>query len=385
MQKHIFQYICTLVIILFINQDCSRTTFQDDLDTSCDVGQESNGGLIRHGFGKIGQHKERRLNFLSDVVCGYSAYGNTIVYVGVPFSPYIIDLDSETERKVNDPFFSDLVVCSPSIWKNTVVFKAIQKNKKGMKSKISIAIYDLNNEQGTILAGPDDMERAKIYDGIIVWDDLRYRKPARDPGLRKNMEIFMYDIRTKKEIRVTNGSYEKINPQIFGDHIIWRDKRVHGQTEIFMYTISTGREINISNNSSLQWYPGIWENNIVWTDLRNGTGVSVLGPYYNTDIYLYNITSKVTQQITSDTSDQEGARIYGRYILWNDFRNGGRQSNGYPKGVDVYMYDMATGKEKRVTWSSANDSGGMLAGDRIIWYSQRDGVKAIYIKSLNDM
>ena len=80
-------------------------------------------------------------------------------------------------------------------------------------------------------------------------------------------------------------------------------------------------------SSSSQFNPWIYEDLVVWQDTRNG----------NDDIYLYNITSGEERRITTDPSNQRNPRIWGDRIVWEDYRNG---------NPEIYMYTISTGEEE---------------------------------------
>jgi beta propeller repeat protein len=353
-------------------------------DTAHDSGLD--GGNERKGFGDPGPHGERRISFLSKAYNGHDAFGDRVVYVGENFKPYEIDLESETEKLIDDPFFSDMPILYPHLWKDVMVFEAMLYQELTDEWIATIGVYNLALREGSLIRGPSRQERATIFENTVVWDDYRFAvEDDPDPSIRRNSEIFMYDLKTGVDARVTDIPYDQIDAEIYGDHIVWRDRRTGGYPEIYLHTISRGEEQNISNNPSLQWYPSIWGSGVVWTDLRNGTGDSVLGPYFNTDIYYYNIETEESMQITTNEFDQEGARIIGNYILWHDLRDGERGPGGYPNGCNIYMYDLQTHEEKKVTWSDRNDFGGVIAGDKVIWYSQREDTNALYMKSIQDI
>ena len=50
----------------------------------------------------------------------------------------------------------------------------------------------------------------------------------------------------------------------------------------------------------------------MWQDDRNG----------NWDIYMYDVSTGVEQQITSDPTDQILPAIYSNTVVWQDARNG---------------------------------------------------------------
>ncbi len=72
-------------------------------------------------------------------------------------------------------------------------------------------------------------------------------------------------------------------------------------------------EQQITYNEDIQTNPSIDGNRIVWDDSRNR---------YD-DIYMYDIATGIETKITdpSDTSIQELPDISGNYIVWTDTRN----------------------------------------------------------------
>ncbi|MEM3074576.1 MAG: hypothetical protein QW727_01385 [Candidatus Pacearchaeota archaeon] len=77
----------------------------------------------------------------------------------------------------------------------------------------------------------------------------------------------------------------------------------------------------MTTNPSNQSFPSIYENKIVWTDYRNR----------NLDIYMYDISTKKETRITTNPSNQSFPSIYGNKIVWIDERNG---------KADIYMYEL---------------------------------------------
>jgi beta propeller repeat protein len=72
-------------------------------------------------------------------------------------------------------------------------------------------------------------------------------------------------------------------------------------------------ESQITSDVSNQEDPAIFMDKIVWEDERNG----------NSDIYMYDLSTKKESQITSDKSNQKNPEIFGDVIIWMDDRNGG--------------------------------------------------------------
>ncbi len=333
-----------------------------------------NFSVIRKGFGSPGEHGERRVTFLAtddtDDACGkYLVY----THDGVA---YLVDLQTEEEGILIGSFFKNIGMGRVSLGDDRAAFMAWKWDEA--KPKTLIAVIDLNELTGTLLEGAGSRRVPAISKNRIVWEDYRFFTL----NVSDNIEIYYKDL-SAGERRLTDEPHHQIEPRIYGNHIVWTDERDPSQTDVFMYDIGTSKETNLTNHPAEQWQADVGERGVVWTDLRNGEGDSIGGPFWNTDIYFYDFATGETRRITTDPSDQINPRIYGRYIVWNDLRDGGRESNGYPSGANVYLYDLETGQEKRVTWSKYNDGGGMVVGDKIFWWHSFDG--AIYMKKLEEL
>ncbi|AKB36590.1 cell surface protein [Methanosarcina siciliae C2J] len=204
-----------------------------------------------------------------------------------------------------------------------------------------------------------------IHGNRIVWHDSRNDN---------NLDIYMYDLSTSAETRITDNEYSEERPDIFGDKIVWGDNR-NGNSDIYMYNISTKKEIQITTNESDQYFPSIYDDRIVWVDLRNG---------YR-DIYMYNLSSSEETQITTDGSDQIYPAIYGDIIVWSDGRNReGLENYRDSKGNwDIYMYNLSTSKETRITTNESSQIDPSIYGNKIVWTDSRNGKWDIYMYDLS--
>ncbi len=130
----------------------------------------------------------------------------------------------------------------------------------------------------------------------------------------------------------------------------------------FPYDYAHPREIDPTRNVLLdqpgelaeQRSPDVWEERVVWTDYRNSS-------WAGADIYFRDLSSPISAEmgITTGTSgNQENPAIYGDRIVWQDDRNG---------NYDIYLYDLSTGTETRLTTSSAAELNPDIYGDWVVW------------------
>jgi beta propeller repeat protein len=165
--------------------------------------------------------------------------------------------------------------------------------------------------------------------------------------------------------RVISSDAHPKSLDIYGDRIVWADDRnEEGQVDnlslysnhdenwdIYMYDLSTSMETQITSNNSTQSNPSIYENRIVWQDLRNG----------NWDIYMYDLSTSMETRITTNESNQTLPAIYDDKIVWQDDRNG---------NLNVYMYNLSTSTETQITINESNQSEPAIYGDKIVWVDE---------------
>jgi S-layer protein (TIGR01567 family) len=192
-------------------------------------------------------------------------------------------------------------------------------------------------------------ESPAIYGDRIVWHDYRNGKHG----------IYMYDLSTQRETKITESQFESRSPDIYGGKIVWSDNR-NGNPDIYMYDLSTHQETQITTNEAEQYLPAIYGNRIVWTDNRSG----------NFDIYMYDLSTHQETQITTNGSNQESPDIYGNWIVWEDWRNGNYKNSS---NCDIYMYDLSTSRETQITSNGSNQYLPGIYEDSIVWTDWRNG------------
>ena len=211
----------------------------------------------------------------------------------------------------------------------------------------------------------------------------------------------------QSEVRVTSSTqYQyQYHPAVSGTRVVYQDDR-SGNPDIYLYDLVTRTERRLTTNTARQDYPAISGNRVVWRDSRRANGA---------DIYLYDLTTNIEKRISKSFDHllgpprisgtrvvcQQGGSAGGDDIMMYDLVTGfehrytvagnqespdidgkkivyGNRSNGV---FDVYLYDIATNTRKRLT-TSGRSSGPSISGSKVVYGDFRDGPGNIYLYDL---
>lgn len=155
--------------------------------------------------------------------------------------------------------------------------------------------------------------------------------------VNNNWEIFYHDISTGMTTQLTNNTVDDMFPQTDGSYVTWMTDGVMSYC-----TIATGLTEVIPEGTGdfIKTAPQIANGNITWA------ASSVSGSVDPGDIYLYNIASGVTTNISALTDpgnllEDMGPRINDRLVGWVQVEE---QGNDDPEDdVETFMlYDIGT-------------------------------------------
>lgn len=261
-----------------------------------------------------------------------------------------------------------------------------------------------------------DSEQPAVWGSIVAWEDVRN---GMDDG-----DVYAYNIATDTEFKVNQdtGTTQSYDPRVYGDYIIWRDRR-HGSVDIYAYKISTGTEFIVNQDTpgtSGKSFIVISNNVVAWTDQRSGDddiyarnidsmaaefrvdqdagnsaqfdiamhGDIVTWRDYrngNPDIYARNISTMDPEfRVDQDpgTNDQVSQAVYGDFVVWQDARPGNTQPDIYARNIST----MAS-SEFRVNTdaTSTSQNNPEIYGDYVVWVDARNGNSDIYARNITTM
>ena len=98
----------------------------------------------------------------------------------------------------------------------------------------------------------------------------------------------------------------------------------------------------------------------------------VLVRYTNSNIYLHTLSTGETERLTDDPSWQETPWIDGDLVVWTDLRHGGRSPTFWYEEAEIYLMDLRTWKEYRVSNMPGNDYWPQISGTGVIWLHETE-------------
>ena len=149
---------------------------------------------------------------------------------------------------------------------------------------------------------------------VVVWQDLRNGNDS---------DIYAYDLDARRETRLTTTSTDQTLPRIDAGLVVWQDAISPSNTDIYAADLTTGLVTHVTAEESVQRFAAVADGRIVWMDEGDGRD--------NTEIYLYDIASRVTTRVTRHGGWSSSPTISGDLIAYEDSRGDG--TNVYLRAV----------------------------------------------------
>ena len=219
--------------------------------------------------------------------------------------------------------------------------------------------------------GPCGSDFPSISGDIVAFHrNLVTYPPGR--GRVENYDIYFHRISTGETLQLTNNSAEQSYPDVFGNRIIWVDKR-SGNFDIYMFDLTTLATTRVSSLPGSETNPRIEGNRITYQfatpDLRYG-GINVY------DIESGNTTNIVTNNFPTNTPV-----IYGDIVAWREYWAPGQT-------LSFHYHNLSSGEQKRFRtiklydWDLAHGGRrGYLSihGEVIVWEDINTTIHQIYM------
>jgi len=147
---------------------------------------------------------------------------------------------------------------------------------------------------------------------------------------------------------------------------------------IYVYNLTSKETMNLTTNTKgdMGGWGDIYEDIIVWSEKRNveretNGSISVYG------IYAYNLTSREEFPVCIDpTGSQRYPHIYEDIIVWVSYKFANEEGDAYLP-PNIYGYNLTT-KEKFLISTTPAEFPFFIYGDIVVWVDHRNKNRGIY-------
>jgi beta propeller repeat protein len=153
--------------------------------------------------------------------------------------------------------------------------------------------------------------------------------------------------------------YVTVDPQDTVAEFFEENNRLTRPLDVYCYRFV---ESLVSGAFGPQDWPDVHDGRITWQDYRDSP--------YAADIYMFDIASGIEQRISQSDFYEEYAAINDDLIVWQDLR----EQDPPPGTWDIYYHDLSDGSENRVTAITKAEVVPKVYGDQIVWMDSRNGL-----------
>lgn len=247
--------------------------------------------------------------------------------------------------------------------------------------KQHIATYDLRSRETELVyeLPPDRINQAPaIHGDNVVWASVNRDEAEQQRSLKRaplpNWDVFLLDLKTGEVQQLTTEEHAQIYPRIYGDTVVWLDSRYEEEYhnprryDVYAYDLATGEEKRLTSATTADGMDlSIDGNLVVWADNRHADPEVKIHaqnqPDYNNEIYVYDLTTGQEKRLTSYPGNDHYPAISSSNIVW-------LRQEDYIR-ADVFVYNMQTGQESQVSKSNFADFQPSIHENRIAWVDAR--------------
>jgi hypothetical protein len=280
----------------------------------------------------------------------WDVWDTRIVYLNTIYQLYTVDWMAQEALKIPDlsaefPVGEDYtgrrspVIYSSSVFFTEAIFTSSPK-------RIHLVVSDLDAHVNTVIATV--LKTGEYMPHYPQHNDFYLTRQVSRAGCDPYSELLFCSI------DVTHYSEASGYDLYSTGHSIWGEVAVRLRLDtpsgdIGGYRVSTGEFFDITDDDEYQLSPRIWESLVVYQDLRLGDSTPE-GDWNHSSIWLYDLDSEQTVQITDGSSVAIFPDVFGNIVIWSDYRHcADPQNKALMDCAEIYGKNLVTDVEFKIT------------------------------------
>ena len=143
--------------------------------------------------------------------------------------------------------------------------------------------------------------------------------------------------------------------------------------EVYLANVRTGKTRQLTNDGHRKRQPVISGDTVAWTDQSRGVEThdsnSRTARGLADDIFVLDLNTGDRRRITEAPAKRSGLKISGKRLVWLDNRN---EFGEHYTHRDIYAYDLEADEEIAVAVAAGAQHWVAIEGDRVVWVDNRN-------------
>lgn len=217
----------------------------------------------------------------------------------------------------------------------------------------AIVLADVDRRDTTLVSDPEPHDASPDVSGRhVVWQ----RQGPEGP------DVLAFDLETGETIPVSTDDAAASEPAVDGGRVVYTRTAVDADGElssdVMLHDLSTGEARRLNpNEGRLQGNPDISGDVVVWIDNTDGTS----------DVVYRDLATGEFVNVTDNRGHASFPSVSGSLVAWSDARNVEPGQEGLEENLDVFAFDLETGREFPITTAPGRQSFPAVSGDRVVW------------------
>lgn len=278
--------------------------------------------------------------------------GETVVWERFSGGPLLVeDLATGRQRELARGSDSSRVA-GPAVSGRRAVWRMTFSSGSGFPPS-PIVLTDLDRRDTTLVSDPEPHDASPDVSGRhVVWQ----RQGPEGP------DVLALDLETGETIPVSTDDAAASEPAVDGGRVVYTRTAVDADGElssdIMLRDLSSGETRRLNpNEGRLQGNPDISGDVVVWIDNTDGTS----------DVVYRDLATGEFVNVTRNRGHASFPSVSGSLVAWSDARNVEPGQEGLEENLDVFAFDLETGREFPITTAPGRQSFPAVSGDRVVW------------------